>query len=798
MSSAVDLSRELSTDLPVQAKLFSGAAAAQATITLAHRDPAGDPVKHGGWFYSGLNADSPLFSKQRKGAAATLEFGFVTAAGSAEYITVLVGTVRSLTVSAGGRQATMVVADRSETMRKQVQLPMVIADGEDTALAATTLKRPGLNTTWLADYVARRCGYNASPPQRSNCKFLATMHGSAYPEVGALRNVVGVNGEQPGFIPTPADATPARWVMAMATSASGNAICGYNLGGTSLPSVNNGSTMLVEGWYKLRGDTFSQPLWYVFPAGATGLYASLYWQQSSGRLSVLFNRGGGFQNAILGPVVAPGTSNWHYIAAHVSFASTGVTATFRYDSTTTGPTTTATGSITGQPVFAHIDVSHGRIDAFADARNSLWQENVQLTVEASAGTWNDDFTPTASIVPSSAIEQRLAATPNVTENGWELFQEIAQSEFATAGFTEEGMLFYWTRRRWTTAPYTTSQRTLTASTALKELATVEAVDQVRNRIIITARAPLVGESETVWKLGSRWMIPASSSLTRIISLQDPVGNVDTSVVYGTALGSSRYLASDVKDGQGAQVSNLTINLVVLSPTTIRVIINNALNAFPVYMAGDENASVTYAGKPYLWIDAQIVQFTDDLGSNNATRAEASDSTSITNYGEQILQVADNDFRQDDDDVQTLADDLLDDLADPGPAITDVPAVGDPRSAARRPRHHRRPRRSGHVRRFPPERGELLLLQRRPRNDTQPEEGLSSAASQQPPAWPSRYDGIASQTGQAGAVPPSCIGWRPDHSRRASRPRSRSTSPTRKSRVSTLTSIRSLGPTTLRP
>ena len=47
----------------------------------------------------------------------------------------LVGTVRSLTVSAGGRQATMIIADRSETMRKQVQLPMVIADGEDTGAA---------------------------------------------------------------------------------------------------------------------------------------------------------------------------------------------------------------------------------------------------------------------------------------------------------------------------------------------------------------------------------------------------------------------------------------------------------------------------------------------------------------------------------------------------------------------------------------------------------------------------------------------------------------------------------------
>ena len=93
---SVDLSRELATDIPVQAKLFSGSAAAQATITLAHRDPPGDPAHHGGWFYSPLNPDSPLFGYQRKGAPVTLEFGFVTAAGTREYVTVLVGTIRSL------------------------------------------------------------------------------------------------------------------------------------------------------------------------------------------------------------------------------------------------------------------------------------------------------------------------------------------------------------------------------------------------------------------------------------------------------------------------------------------------------------------------------------------------------------------------------------------------------------------------------------------------------------------------------------------------------------------------------
>ena len=189
---SIDLSRELSTDLPTAAKLFSGSAAAQATITLGHRDPGGDPAKHGGWFYSPVNSASPLYAKQRKGRAVTVEFGMVTAAGTTEYVVVLVGTIRSLEVSAGGRQATMVVADRSETMRKQIQLPMIIADGDVAGAAA--IKRPGLNTTWLADYVARKCGYYASPPQRSQCMLSVTHHGSGYPEVGRSRNTTASTG----------------------------------------------------------------------------------------------------------------------------------------------------------------------------------------------------------------------------------------------------------------------------------------------------------------------------------------------------------------------------------------------------------------------------------------------------------------------------------------------------------------------------------------------------------------------------------------------------------------------------
>jgi hypothetical protein len=115
---------------------------------------------------------------------------------------------------------------------------------------------------------------------------------------------------------------------------------------------------------------------------------------------------------------------------------------------------------------------------------------------------------------------------------------------------------------------------------------------------------------------------------------------------------------------------------VLSPTKIKITVTNP-NGFTVYLAGDENASTVYSGKAYLWLDAQLVKFGQEGSSSNEV-VEAENATSITNYGEQLLELDESDFRQDSDDLQRIADDLAADLADPGPALSDVPLVGDPR------------------------------------------------------------------------------------------------------------------------
>ena len=677
---SVQVSREVETDLPAQARLFAGSAVSQATITLKHRDPSLDPDRHTAWYYSPLNPSSPLSGVERKGAPCTLEVGFVTEAGP-EYVTVLVGTVRSLQVHRGGMLATLVIADRAATMRKKVQFPMIVADGEGAALLGQALKRPGLNTTWLADYVARQCGYYASPPPRAGCALSTTLHGSGQPEIGAIQEFHGENGSKPAFAPVPGFTTPARWVMAI--NKNGTVGQQYTYLASLSPGLlhtNNGGELLFEGWFRFNTTAVDQPLFIAYDTGAPKPYVSMFWQASTGRLTVTYARSGGdsdHASGTSGPIVAPGT-DWHYYGVQVGFTSTGVDITIRYDATTTGPFTVSSTSTTGANNLDTCGVGRGKVGLFAEGHLSGHIEAVQLTTESTTTTWNDAFIPTAEIRATGSFENRLVATPNITERGWELLQQIAASEFATCQFTETGMLAYWPRNRWTTAPYDTSQATLTPATDLADLETVEAVDQVANRVTIAVLTPVVLDSQTVWKLGSRWRVNAGQTITKIASLDDPVANIDGSVVYGTGGGSSRYLACTELNGQGLQVSNLGITLTPLSPTTIRIQINNPGTA-DAYMAGDEDASATFAGKPYLWIDAQIVLFTNDPGNNSRESVEASDAASIAAVGmEQILEIPDSEFRQDSDDVQQIADDLIADLADPKPALQDVPIRADPR------------------------------------------------------------------------------------------------------------------------
>lgn len=704
---SVSVDRDLSTDLPTEVKLFAGYSAAEATVTLARQSsspvpsvttvpygapiaygdanysyagtgpptvPAG-PITHTTWYYSPYNTASPLYGKRRKGAPARISFGMVGANGP-EYLKVLDGRVRSLQVRSKTRDVELIIDDLSVTMRKQVTLPMVISDGEN----GTTAVRPGLNTTFLADWLARKCGYYASPPARSSAQVVATLHGSGHPEKGNLQSFRGANLSRLAYSPTAQFPKSAPWVMAVNLNGTDAQIISYVLANQSSVSTNDGDAFFWEGW--VRFDTISnEPAFMIaYKTGVSVPYVSLFVDSANGRLQSTFNRGGSDNTQRSTGASGPAgivANTWYYIAAYWAFTSTAVKVWLRVNGTTTGPISVTTPSVTNAPFINTVGVGRGQGASFADSFLDGLISDVQLTSENTGSTnppsWNDAFVPTAQIM---ADENNLVATPVVTDEAWSIMQQLAQAEFATAQFDELGMFRWLTRKRWTQAPWNQVQRVLTSATAIKDLSSTESVDQVRNHVIVRAIPPDVQDYGDIWSLSTLVAIAGGGAKTIWADFDQPAANIDLTLTSHGVAGQSRYNASTARDGQGNVVSNLSISVTAFAQSA-KIVITNP-NASTAYLVGNTGVSSVTAGVPSMRLVGQAVKFQQDAISTKM-RSEATDAASIAAFGvEQVLELPDNAFRQDPDSIENLAQDLLAQLKDPKPVLQDVPLVGDPR------------------------------------------------------------------------------------------------------------------------
>jgi hypothetical protein len=665
-------SAELANDLPQAAKLFTASAVSQATVVLRHR--GSDPAQHGAWYYSGYNPASPLYGYKRKGAPCIIEVGFVGTAGP-EYVRILTGTVRALEVSSGGRTATLTVMDRAETMRRQITLPMIVAEGQtETGVYLS----PGLSASFLADYILRACGYYASPPRRPEAVLVATMHGSGAPELGRIHVFHGYRGSMLPFVSRPT----AKWLQGLKTQVDPESEVTYVLEASPGISTSNGWGGLVQGWFTIDGADADHPLWMLYRIGQTTPWISLFWQTPNNVWKLLVNRGGSdpINRAVTGPSFTPTEGVPIYVGCSFYFTSTGITAYFRIGGTTTGPVTLTTNvSVSNAPMLNGVAVARGKASNYAETWHNGLTEDFQVTAarhpSGSEPAWDDAFTPTAVIEPT---RNTLAATPDTTEQAWGLLQQLAAAEFATAYFDEQGVPYYLTRDHWDRDQWLTVQRTLSTVGPVTELASVEAIDQVRNRVIVRVESPLVQPATTVWRLGIPAWLPALTTRRFTVQFQDPVANLDLTPVYsGDPSVGSRYLAGNRIDGSGGQVSNLVFVVTQLGPTTATIDVTNP-NNFSVWLTVDQSTDFigTYAGEPYLVLNGQPVTFGGEAASTQ--RVEASDAASIAGYGEQLLELEANPFRQDADSMQALAADLLFTLKDAGPVLLDSSIVADPR------------------------------------------------------------------------------------------------------------------------
>jgi len=677
------VSRALTTDLPEQARPFSGIAAASATVVLARNDESA-AGQHAAWWFSPYNTASPIYGYDRKGAPARVSVGFRTSAG-AEYVRLLTGRVRRLAVDSGQRTATLELVDNREALARQVTLPMIIADDGTVAGGAN---KPGLTGAFLADWVLRQCGFYASPPVRASCKLSATMHGSGWPEVGTLHDFYGANYTTLAFPPdgfthpTPA----AKWVASVTTSGTSSQVLYYNLSATA--SANTGGRLLVEGWWRFNdiGGTDHSAIWHAFHEGTSTPFVSA-WVDATGRLQVDVNRGGAGTNVSTGTAGPSGFANatWYYIGVYCEFNSTDMNVWLRKNGATTGPVNLATVNHSAE-LLDRLYVAQGNAASFARDYLDGNTEAVQVTTQDfagdpdGAGAWNDAFVPAAQVM---AGRNSLIATPVMREQAWTVLQQLADAELGTAGCLEDGTPFFRDRTFFTVAPQTVSQRTLRATDAITDLGSDESTDSVRNHIAVHAAPPTVQASKDVWKLVTLVSVPANGSKTFWAQFDTPAGNLDTTPGSHTAVTTSRYNASTARDGAGSVVSNLTWAVTPFAQSA-KIVVTNP-NAFTVWLVGNTGVTGVTAGAPSLVLHGDLVLFdatADDtsgvLSVNQHQRLEASDATSIAAFGEQLYEESGNPFLQDLDSIGLKATDLLAMLKDGKPTLQGLGIVADPR------------------------------------------------------------------------------------------------------------------------
>src|SRR5436189_1766182 len=408
---SVTVRRELATDLPPGLKagrrrargpVFSGSTAASATVTLATPPSslANPATEHTAWKYSPANPAGPLAGKKRLAAPAKVRLGFRTAAGL-EYLDQLTGVVRTLDVDGPGRQATLALLDQADKdFRRQLTLPMVLADDRTFGSPA---QKPGLHSAWVADWVFRQCGYYVSPPPRTNCRMSATLHGSGWPEIGSVQEFRGQNYSRLAFPPLrPGFGTAARWLAGVQLSGVGGGAEQLDLNTSGTASTNNGSTLFMEGWFRLDNiaHTNGSPLLNVGRTGAADPWVVM-WVDTTGRLQVSMNRSGGDANARSTGTTGPSgfvANTWYYVGCYIEFANANTKVWFRKDGATTGPHTFAAGSTTTSLALNVLPIGRANGASFADTELDGIAEAVQVTTENGVGAppgWNDAFVPTA-------------------------------------------------------------------------------------------------------------------------------------------------------------------------------------------------------------------------------------------------------------------------------------------------------------------------------------------------------------------------------------------------------------------
>lgn len=639
--------RQLAGDLPDAVRAVEGFSAASFSAEIGPFDiPIDGELKPAPWWYSRFNAESPLFDLEPIGALLTFDVGLRTDAG-VEWVRQFTGKVRSLNVRSSDATASLTALDFREKIRSKVRLPMVASPFDDPI-------QPSLAADWIINETLQANGVYPIPPARDRCLWYASLLGSTMPSVGKLieSNTVDSNGVRREWaFTTDGPFGPVLDIPSDAASLSYEFDSSYPIG------PQPGRAFLVQGWI-YAGSTSTAPIMSIGPEGSAP--GDAFIAISGGTVIVGTTRYSGATLQVLGGPTLVGSPAWHFVGAHVAYSGASVTATFCVDGVVSSDSETNPINQMWGPDWT-VTVLSNSGPGSASLPRSAWQISAETSPPT---TWDSEFSPTAVVERST--NEISVILPADDQDGWDLLKDLGEAEFAAFFFDEHGIFRWWSSTHWGLPETQTIAKTVTAQSALIDLAYSDAVDQIRNHITIGTTQITYQPPQVVWTLGEAFEVPAQSTVTIWANFENPVWQLGTEFQYVVSSGESYIVARSADDGGGHYVFDWYATITAFAQSAKIQVTNTSTDTMWLVAVGRETG-ISLWGTP----------IASTSSATTAYEAEPSDAD-IAKRGDQPLNISATRWRQSMLVSAEQAVTLRSQLSEPRPVITDMPIVADPR------------------------------------------------------------------------------------------------------------------------
>lgn len=698
---SLTVDRQLTTDMPDGTRLITGYPSAAAQLTLSGLIDQTDASKTIAWLLNPANPDSPLYRSDALGSLVTIKAGVYTGgSATAETFTVFTGSVDDYTVDVQAGTVTLTCLDYRRLFTKSPPLPLGAFSYDQLSSSYGANETGQLFTSgWVLNLMCESLSRYTSPPPRNLCVYRSTGHGGFWPET---RWPVAV---QVSAVNNNASSVPGKFAAQVPYTSLAqffnNPPVGISNGVLPGDMGTSGSPWFVEGWIHNESDpilvtpdpdTGETAYAFNFSLGGIsvgGVIAHIQIQLNATSLGsslvpsatvITFNPG--FNQTVVSPPTlrVANDGQWHYFAVSFNYTSTTTfTATFYVD----GASETVTSGTMPVAAPTHQAISTANIGHYVPT------ESVQVTNEGGTPPSNNSFTPSALVNLDLSLNN-LTAVPDTTgQDAWSVIQQIAEAEGGIAGFDELGAFIFINR---STLASQGSQRTITPTYSLKTLHQEVGASFVRNHIQVPVNQLQIQPLSMVWGSPGIISIAAGGTYSTVGTLAAPVVALSTITQImpsGSPTYVTGYRAAKKIDGGGGPVSNLTMTVTQIGPSTITITVVNP-NGFTVYLVTPANGGFPAGsvGLPAFQVGGRLVTAvatgTDvTTGAASGVIADsqwppAAEGGAVTNpRGELLLAAPSNPFIQDGVAAQTYADDLLIDLYQPRPLWRNVSIVADP-------------------------------------------------------------------------------------------------------------------------